>query len=259
MRIDVNNLSCGYNNKSVIRDIDFTIGRKELWCVLGANGAGKTTFFKTLLNLIKPVSGMIFFDGIPMNKWNRKELARQIAYVPQHHVPPFPFLVEDIVLMGRNPYQKGMGKMNAQDREAVDQALSILGIEYLRGAVYTKISGGERQLVLLARAIAQDTPVLVLDEPVSNLDFGNQARVMTHICNLINKTNRTIIMTTHFPDHGFLENANVLLLHKTGLHSIGKGSTVITENAVQALYDIDNKIVTIEPCGKTICVPMYRL
>ncbi|MCL2807644.1 MAG: ABC transporter ATP-binding protein [Coriobacteriia bacterium] len=257
MRVDLNNLSCGYNGKAIVENINLSIGEREIWCILGANGIGKTTFFKTLLKLIKPISGQVLYNGKELKNCSHRELARQISYVPQSHTPPFPFLVKEVISMGRNPYQQGMGRLSAKDRAAIDEAIEILSIGYLAEKKYTEISGGERQLTLLARAIAQNTPIMVLDEPVANLDFGNQARVISHISNLVENMNRTMIMTTHSPDHGLLLDAKVFMMFKEGKHSVGKGSEIITEESVKELYDIENQIIDIPSCGRTVCLPMY--
>lgn len=256
MKMEMKNLSCGYHGHAVTENINITIGTKEMWCVLGSNGVGKTTFFKTVLRLLEPVDGSILLNDLPLERWNRKELAKQIAYVPQNHVPPFSFTVKEVIAMGRNPHLQGIGKLKGEDQRAVEEAMELLGIAHLCNKDYTQISGGERQLTLIARAIAQDTPVLVLDEPVSNLDFGNQARIITHICSLVERLGKTVIMTTHFPDHGFLADANVLLLYRNKRHSVGKGRDVITEEAVKELYDIENRILYLDSCKKTICVSL---
>ncbi len=256
MKMEMKGLSCGYNGHAVIENINITIGSKEMWCVLGANGVGKTTFFKSALRLLNPVKGEIILNDISIDKWNRKELAKQIAYVPQNHVPPFAFTVKEVIAMGRNPHQQGMGRLGPEDKRAVEEAIELLGIGDLGNKDYMRISGGERQLTLIARAIAQQTPILVLDEPVSNLDFGNQARIISHICGLVKNLGRTVIMTTHFPDHGFLEEANVLLLYKDKKHCVGKGKNVITEQAVKELYDIENRIIYLESCNKTVCISL---
>ena len=259
MHVEIEGLSCGYDGKAVVENINFSIGEREMWCILGANGIGKTTFFKTLLNLIKPISGQISYDGKKLNRWTRKELAQQISYVPQSHTPPFPFMVREVISMGRNPYQQGIGRLSTKDRTAIEEAIEILGIGYIAEKKYTEISGGERQLTLLARAIAQETPIMVLDEPVANLDFGNRARVICHISSLVKNMNRTMIMTTHYPDHGFLLDANVFMLFRGGKHCIGKGRDIITEEAVQELYDIDNRIIDIPLCERTVCLPIYNI
>jgi iron complex transport system ATP-binding protein len=231
-------------------------GEGELWCVLGANGIGKTTLFKTILGLLKPISGTVSFDGKNIHEIPYKERAKHIAYVPQSHVPPFPFSVEEVIAMGRNPYRSSFSKRNREDNDAVDEALGLIGIEHLRHSLYTKISGGERQLVLFARAIAQQTPVLVLDEPVSNLDFGNQSRVIAHICRLVKTLGKTVVMTTHFPDHSFLPDSNVILLYPNGIHHAGKGCDVVTERAIHELYRIENRIVDFAEYGKRMCVSL---
>lgn len=194
--IRTEHLGCGYGRCEVLHDINITMNPGELWCVLGANGVGKSTLFKTLLGLLKPMSGQILIQDKPLEQWSRKELSRLVAYVPQNHVPPFPFKVWEMVAMGRNPYQNGYGRMTPEDSRIVAEAMETLHIDGLANKIYTQISGGERQLVLLARAIAQQTPALFLDEPVSNLDFGNHARVLSHVRRLA-AGGKTIVMTTH--------------------------------------------------------------
>lgn len=257
MELKIKGLDCGYQKNTIIKSIDLTIQQGEMWCVLGPNGVGKTTFFKTLLRLLEPIDGTILFNEKPIKTWKHKELARMIAYVPQSHVPPFAFTVEEVIAMGRNPHQWGTSKANITDQEAIDEAIELLDIRYLYHKNYMNISGGERQLTLLARAIAQQTPLLVLDEPVSNLDFGNQARLLKRICDLVTKKGKTIIMTTHYPDHSFLlDDTNVLLLQRDNMHEIGKGKDIVTEEAIQHLYHIDNRIVDLQDYQKRICIPL---
>jgi iron complex transport system ATP-binding protein len=256
VKLKIEDAGCGYNGRAVVDNISMSIREAEVWCILGANGIGKTTLFKTLLGLLKPVRGKILMDGTDIGEWSQRELARHISYVPQSHVPPFPFTVEEVVAMGRNPHQSVFGQLRERDRCAVREAIEILGIDHLRGADYTRISGGERQLTLLARAIAQQTPMLVLDEPVANLDFGNQARVISHVFALARSMNKTIVMTTHFPDHCFIGDCNALLLHRSGEHSIGRGRDIVTEAAVRELYEIENRIIDISAYEKRTCLPI---
>lgn len=255
MKVEINHLDCGYHDKTILKNVSLTIREQELWCVLGANGIGKTTFFKTLLRLLKPLGGEIYVNNRLLSHWKRKELAKKIAYVPQSHIPPFAFSVKDVIAMGRNPYQSRIGNMTTDDKKAVESAVELLGIGYLYEKNYQQISGGERQLTLITRAIAQETPILVLDEPVVNLDFGNQARVLKHVTNLVQQQGRTVIMTTHMPDHSFLEEANVLLFYEKNHYAVGKGREVVTEEAIETLYHIDNHIVPLEALNKTVCIP----
>lgn len=146
--------------------------------------------------------------------------------------------------MGRNPYQRGIGRLSREDRRVVAEALEILGIERLAGEIYTRISGGERQLTLLARAIAQQTPVMFLDEPVSNLDFGNHARVLRHVRDLA-AMGKTMVMTTHCPDHAFFPESRVVLLDRGGVICTGRGTDVVTEELIRRMYGVDNRIVVL--------------
>jgi iron complex transport system ATP-binding protein len=256
MQLEVKNLTCGYHGKAVVRDVNLNAKDGELWCVLGANGIGKTTLFKTMLGILPPLDGSVCFDGRDIREIPYKERAKNIAYVPQSHVPPFSFSVEEVIAMGRNPYRTGFGTQKAEDAAAIDDALDTIGIKHLKSSFYTHISGGERQLVLLVRAIAQQTPVLVLDEPVSNLDFGNQARVIAHIRRLVKRLNKTVVMTTHFPDHSFLPDCNVVLLYPDRAHHSGKGRNVVTERAIHDLYHIENRIVDLREYEKRLCIPL---
>ena len=218
--IRTEHLGCGYGRCEVLHDINITMNPGELWCVLGANGVGKSTLFKTLLGLLKPMSGQILIQDKPLEQWSRKELSRLVAYVPQNHVPPFPFKVWEMVAMGRNPYQNGYGRMT------------------------------------LARAIAQQTPALFLDEPVSNLDFGNHARVLSHVRRLA-AGGKTIVMTTHCPDHAFMPESSVILLDRGGVLGVGKGTEIVTEERIRYMYDIGSRIVEVDPEGRMTCIADY--
>lgn len=254
--IRTEHLGCGYGRCEVLHDITITMNPGELWCVLGANGVGKSTLFKTLLGLLKPMSGQILIQDKPLEQWSRKELSRLVAYVPQNHVPPFPFKVWEMVAMGRNPYQNGYGRMTPEDSRIVAEAMGTLHIDGLANKIYTQISGGERQLVLLARAIAQQTPALFLDEPVSNLDFGNHARVLSHVRRLA-AGGKTIVMTTHCPDHAFMPESSVILLDRGGVLGVGKGTEIVTEERIRYMYDIGSRIVEVDPEGRMTCIADY--
>ncbi|MEG1584468.1 MAG: ABC transporter ATP-binding protein, partial [Anaerovorax sp.] len=239
---------------------NFEMGQGELWCILGPNGVGKTTLFKTLLGLLKAQSGKVFIDGKKDSSWNRRELALRIAYVPQVHVPPFPFLALDVVVMGRSPHVGMRGKLESKDVKIAEWAMDLLEISHLKQRTYTEISGGERQLVLIARAIAQETPVLIMDEPVSNLDFGNQAKVIGHIRKLV-KMGKTVVMTSHFPDNAFLPETKVILLSKDGNYRMGEGKNILTEERLTEMYQVDSKIVSLPEIDddRRVCIPIYDL
>lgn len=248
--IEIKSLSCGYCDKTVLENIDISMNKGELWCVMGANGAGKSTFFKTTLGLLPKKSGNIYLNGKSIDKWSIKELSKFMAYVPQNHMPPFSFKVYEMVAMGRQPYQKNCGILTSEDERIIDSAIRCMNIEYMANRDYTKISGGERQLVLLARAIAQETPVLFLDEPVSNLDFGNHAKLISYIRKFVHM-GKLVIMTTHDPDHAFLPESNVLIIKDNKIMLKGYGKKVIDEKIIKTIYNVDNHIYDFDNKRKT--------
>lgn len=258
MLMKIEGLTCGYQDKNILENISFSVGEGELWCILGPNGVGKTTLFKTILGLLKSKSGNISIKDRDIKSFSQRELAKMIAYVPQVHVPPFPFKVIEVILMGRNPHFSG--NASEKDLDIVENAMKLLNIEYLKDTPYTEISGGERQLVLIARAIAQETPILVLDEPTSNLDFGNQVKVIEYLRKLV-KIGKTVIMTTHFPDNAFLPESNLILLGREGYFEIGKGNEVLTESVLNKMYNVDSRIVGLDgfPLPTKVCVPVYKV
>ncbi|SFB61864.1 ABC transporter ATP-binding protein [Azotobacter beijerinckii] len=202
--LEAHALACGYGCRTILDNLSFTLAAGELLCLLGPNGVGKTTLFKTLLGLLPPRAGEIRLDGKATRHWPRRQFARQVGYVPQAHTPPFPFLVEDVVAMGRTAHGSLFSGPSPHDREIAGQSLETLGIAALARTSYTEISGGERQLVLIARALAQEPRILVMDEPTSNLDYGNQLKVMAHVRRIADAGRMGIVLTTHHPNHALL-------------------------------------------------------
>ncbi|HAK45586.1 MAG TPA: iron ABC transporter ATP-binding protein, partial [Spirochaeta sp.] len=181
MKLEMKKFSCGYGSKPVVSKINLSVKTGEVLCLLGPNGAGKTSLFKTMIGLLKPLSGSISFDGRDLDGMRAAEKARLIAWVPQSHDAAFPFSVIDVVLMGRTCFVGNFSSPKTSDYNIAVDALETLGIEHLRDEEYTRISGGEQQLVLIARALAQRADFLIMDEPTSNLDYGNQMRVLLRI------------------------------------------------------------------------------
>ena len=246
MILELKNISSGYKGSEVIKNISLKVESGEALCILGANGVGKTTLFKTILGFIKPKCGEILLDGQSIYNMQRKEIAKLIGYVPQAHVPPFPYVVKDVVLMGRCPYIGNFSSPSHRDEELVDNLLSKLNIYNMKEKYYTEISGGERQLVLIARALAQEPKILILDEPTSNLDFGNQIRVLEHIRNLVTYSNIGLIMTTHHPNHVFLCGTKVALMEKGEIFKSGDPSKIMTEKNLKEIYGVNTHFVNEE-------------
>lgn len=228
--LETQNLAIGYQGKTLISDIHFTLAENQICCLLGANGAGKSTFLKTLLGLQPPLAGNIYWRGKALSHYCATELARHMAYVPQAHQHLFPFSVQDVVLMGRSAFLKWYQTPKKIDLEVALNALKELEIEYLAERYYHQLSGGEKQLVLIARAIAQQAKLLIMDEPTSSLDFGNQIRVLEKIKQL-QKQQIALIITTHNPQQAAYLAENVVVLDKTlGFRQGPKEELLILKN-----------------------------
>lgn len=251
---EVKNISFSYNDEQIFSDISFSIGRGEVLCILGPNGTGKTTLIKCLNGLHDIDSGDILINGKNIKKLSFREISKHIGYIPQSHVPSFPFKVFDVVLMGRAPYLNLTDSPKEEDVKIAQEALKTLGIEYLKDKEYTNLSGGERQLVFLARVLCQKPDMLILDEPTSHLDFGNQIKLLEIIDNLA-KSGLSIIMSSHFPDHAFLSSTKVAIMKDKRFIDFGTPDDVVTEENLRKAYSIDVKLIEWDDKRK-VCVPM---
>jgi iron complex transport system ATP-binding protein len=260
--LEVRNAYCGYGAKAVVKDISFTIAPGELLCLLGPNGVGKTTLFKTILGSLKLQAGEILLHDEDVSKWSRRRFATKVGYVPQAHTPPFPFQVLDVVTMGRTAHIGMFSSPSAHDVAIAEETLHTLGISYLRDSVYTEISGGERQLVLIARALAQQPEILIMDEPTSNLDFGNQIRVLEHIRNVAKKDRLSVILTTHYPNHALIYASKAVVLGRDNRVSVGTPQEVITEEYLKDAYNVDAQLLGVKNRrggNFTICIPALQM
>ncbi|MDI6604371.1 MAG: ABC transporter ATP-binding protein [Thermoanaerobacteraceae bacterium] len=258
MKLEIKNVSCGYGTKIVLKDFSIKVSSGEILCLLGPNGVGKTTLFKTILRFLKLHSGEIQLNGEDIKYWSRKKLAKTIGYVPQAHTPPFPFSVLDVVVMGRTAHLGVFSSPSKEDLTIAEKALETLGVSFLKDRIYTEISGGERQMVLIARALTQQPDILVMDEPTANLDFGNQVRVLEQIKKLAKK-GMGVIMTTHFPDHAFLCSTKVALMQRNNVFTLGYADDVITEENLRIAYGVNVKITCLKGVDGEIikaCVPL---
>jgi iron complex transport system ATP-binding protein len=235
MRLQGSGLTIGYRDRVVGRGLDVALSTGEVLALLGPNGGGKTTLLKTLLGLLKPISGEVRLDDRPLAHLSVRERARFIAYVPQVHVSTFAFTVEAIVLMGRTAHGSLFSRPSDVDRAAAARALERFAISHLADRPYTMISGGERQLALLARALAQDPQFIVLDEPTASLDFGNQGRVMREIRALA-ASGHGILFTTHDPNHAARAADRVYLLREGTAMAEGATATLLHRTQLEMLY-----------------------
>ena len=255
MRLEAESLATGYGRLQVGSGISLGVGEGEILCLLGPNGCGKTTLFRTLLGLLPALSGKVRLDGDDLTSLPRNTIARRIAYVPQAHMTAFPFMVSDIVLMGRTAATGLFSRPGSKDREMAMVALERLGIADLAERDYTTLSGGQRQLVLIARALAQQAGIIVMDEPTASLDFANQSMVLAEIAKLARQQGKHasgILLSTHDPDQAFLLDANVALMAGGGIAAGGRAAEILTGEALSRVYGIP---ITVEktPSGRSVC------
>ena len=252
---EINGAEFSYNStEKIFKDINFSLEKGDVLCILGPNGAGKSTLIKCMNGLLKLNSGNIFLEGQNIYSKNKNDLAKIIGYIPQYHSTTFAFTVLDVVLMGRAPHLNLTSSPGKKDLKIAEEALESLEILDLKDKPYTQISGGERQMVLIARVLAQQPKILLLDEPTSHLDFGNQIRTL-EIINKLSRNGLSVIMTSHFPDHAFLSSNQVAIMNHGTIMEIGKPESVITEKNMRSAYGIDVKILDVDENRKA-CIPM---
>lgn len=262
MRLEATGLAIGYGREIVGRDIAASVEPGRVLCLLGPNGCGKTTLFKTLLGLIPALAGSVRIGGDPLSDLSRAQIARRIAFVPQAHTSYFPFEALEIVTMGRTAQLGIFANPGKRDREIALRALERLGIADLAARDYSRLSGGQRQLVLIARALAQQTPLIVLDEPTANLDFGNQALVLREIAKLAAGADTGagecgIVFSTHDPDQVFDLGADVMLMKDGRIVAEGAAGRVLTGEALSAVYGVAVAVETTSG-GRRVCSPSLR-
>jgi iron complex transport system ATP-binding protein len=254
----VENLNFSYGKNEVIRNLSFSIESGAVTTILGPNGSGKTTLLKLLLGLFLPQNGNIYLYDRPLSDYELKERALKLAYVPQKHIPAFSFSVIDIVAMGRHPHGSIFSRTGTQDLAAAQASLERLKIQPLADRPYTEISGGEQQLVLIARALTQQTEILIMDEPVSGLDYGNQILLLQQLQSLA-REGITCITTSHFPEHALWIAEHAIFLKNGSLLAAGKAREIINSENLKSLYDADIKVIETQNSQGKIktCVPDF--
>lgn len=253
--LEVRSLGFGYGAKAVGWDVNLEARPREVLCLLGPNGSGKTTLFKTMLGLLPPQAGEVRLDGIALAQLTRPQIARRVAYVPQAHAAHFPFTVIDMVVMGRTAHLGIFASPTREDRRRALAALATLGIAELAQTEYTRISGGQRQLALIARSLAQEAPAIIMDEPTASLDFGNQVVVLSEVKRLAAQ-GLTIVLSTHDPDHAFSVGDRVALLDGGRLVAQGAPRDVLTPERLRAVYGVSVVVEQLSQ-GQIVCAPDY--
>jgi iron complex transport system ATP-binding protein len=252
--LSVEDLAFGYPERLVGSGVSFVLRGGEVLCLLGPNGGGKTTLFKTILGVLPARGGRIAVAGEEVSTWSRQRRARVFGYVPQSGGGTLAFTVFEMVLMGRTAHHGPFSAPTREDREAAEAAIEGIGISHLARREWTRISGGERQLALIARALAQGPQILVLDEPTANLDFGNQLRVIAELRRLAER-GLAVFFSTHHPEQAFAIADEVAILHGGRLAELGPPEKVITAATMLEIYGAEVDVLSVGGGRFRVCVP----
>ena len=256
MSIEVKNLSFSYGDRPVLHDISFSVGKGEFLSILGPNGVGKSTLFRCVLGLLSGYTGKVLVDGVDARSVSTREAAKHIAYIPQSSRSNFNYSVFDIVLMGRTSGLSTFRSPGKEDKAICQWAMEKVGITHLQDRCFHRLSGGEQQLVLIARALVQKAPILMLDEPTANLDFGNQLRVLEQARSLA-REGYTVIQTTHHPEQSYMFSDRILAIQKGRVLTEGNPKDVLTKDTLLALYGVEVDVVSLYEDRARICIPAY--
>lgn len=255
--LSVEGLACGYASRVVLDDVSFSVEAGRVLALLGPNGVGKSTLFKTILGFLPRLGGSVRMEGEEVSRWSRRRFAQCVAYVPQTHEGSFGFTVREMVLMGRTPLAGGFSGPSRDDERIACEAIDQLGLGHLADRDVSSLSGGERQMVLIARALSQQPKLLMMDEPCANLDWGNQVVVLSRIRELA-RTGLAVVVTSHDPNHALLLESDVLCLARDEVFS-GFARDVLHPASLRKLYGIDAAVGSLSADdGREVftCVPL---
>lgn len=253
--IEVTDVGYRINGNDILNDISISINAGDFVGIIGPNGAGKSTFARLLVNVLKPTSGNIDLSGQELSGINFRELYKKIAFIPQNLDFTFPFTVIDTVLMGRMPYMGRFEFEKDYDYQLAEQALRTVGMEEFSEREVTSLSGGEKQLVALAKAIVQQTDFLVLDEPISNLDISHQLKIMSYLDAMADK-GKGIVVVLH--DLGFASRFcdRILVLSKGRMVDFDKPEKVLSRSLISRVFGVDAEVYRSEYSGSFIVDPV---
>lgn len=254
MMLDVRNLTFSYGQRPVLQGVDISLKAGCVASLLGPNGAGKSTLFKCILGLLPGYTGDILLQGEDARRVPLKRLARSVAYIPQAHYPAFNYTVLDMVLMGTSSRVSAFASPGKAEVAAAMQALDTLQMADFAHRDYMRISGGEQQLALIARAIAQHSRLLIMDEPTASLDWGNQIRVMQQVRRL-SEQGYTILQATHNPNQAYLFSDEILAMRSGRILAAGSPRAVFTAPLMEELYGISAQVESLRDDCIRVCVP----
>ena len=252
----IENLHFSYGSRKVLKGVSFGIDDSGFVSVLGPNGAGKSTLFRCMLGLLEPSEGSVHICGRNIRQMPPAELSHRVAYIPQSHTPVFNFSVFDMVLMGTTAQLSRFSSPGKKEAQLAEAAMERIGISHLRSRGCGNISGGELQLALIARAIAQQAKILVMDEPSASLDYGNKLRLMETVKGLT-REGYTVIQSTHDPDQAYLYSDQILALYDGKLLARGTPQETISSSLISRLYGVDVEVCSMHRDDVRVCIPAH--
>jgi iron complex transport system ATP-binding protein len=236
--IKMNRVTFSYSNGAVLRDVDLCVQKGEMVGLIGPNGAGKTTLIRLISGILDSRQGDIQLDGVDTKKLKRSAIAREVAVVPQQFNVPFAYKVEDVVMLGRTPFMKPWRDLSARDRDVIATTMDTVGIRHLEGRCFSELSGGERQKVVLAMALAQETGLLLLDEPTAHLDISHQVEILELLADMNEKGHLTIIAAMHDLNLASAYFRRLVLLKDGAVIADGSPGQVLTSSTIGSAYSV---------------------
>ena len=244
--INIDKLTFGYDKRVIFNDLSLSFRQGDFCSILGPNGSGKTTLLKCIVGLLQPSGGTIQLYGKPLSEYKMMDLARKIAYVPQYQDIVFDISVFDYVMLGRNPYQTPWEMQRAEDKEIVEEMLQKCNVWHYRDTLMQSLSGGERQRVMIARAMAQQTGIMLLDEPLSNIDVTHKFEIMDILRQLNEEQQVTVLIILHDLSIAKAYSKQVLLLKEGGIQQFGDKNAVLTEDNIRNCFDLTEQYIISE-------------
>lgn len=257
-RLNTELLNIGYAEATIVKDLSLTVPNGKITALVGSNGSGKSTILKTMARIMKPKSGSVMLDGKSIHRLSTKEVAKQLAILPQNPTAPDGLTVSELVGYGRYPHQKGFGSLTPEDREIIASAIAVTGMEAFKDRPIDRLSGGQRQRAWIAMALAQQTDILFLDEPTTFLDMAHQLEVLQLLQKLNDEEGRTIVMVVHDLNHASRYAQHMVAIKSGRVVSEGTPAEVMNQEVLREVFGIEADIVADPRTGVPLCLP-YQL
>ncbi|WP_153980219.1 ABC transporter ATP-binding protein [Paenibacillus xylanilyticus] len=254
-RLETSKLDIAYEERLIVEDLNIQIPQGKITALVGANGSGKSTILKTMARIMNPKAGSVLLDGKSIHKQSTREVAKQLAILPQNPTAPEGLTVTELVSYGRFPYQKGFGSMRAEDKRMIEWAIEVTGMTEFHDRPIDQLSGGQRQRAWIAMALAQETDILFLDEPTTFLDMAHQLEVL-QLLEMLNETaNRTIVMVVHDLNHASRYAHHMIGIKKGKAIATGSPVEVMNCDVLREVFNIEADIVIDPRSGVPLCLP----